>query len=412
MELMIRATRNDHTVVEKLCAPASAGLWSAPRPPMTGVVADATVAAERGPLLHKTTAAAAVPYLIDPITPLLQDQQAEDHPWARLPFANPHPQDAQALSSPAVQERLVAEVLNFQREHGATMLIPPYLYSAKFGDAFFEVNLQLLQASRRHLDRAGIDLPVVPIFAASLLEYGPQAAWADGIDRYLAVTDTLNARFVALSWSTSTPGRESYAKLAHLLAATRHASAHRPILAWRQGLYGLALAAVGAIGYETGAGQSERCHYPDFAANRRPHTRADDEDSGGGGGAGVYFSTFGRSLPRRVGSALLGNRQLRGSLVCTEPACCPDGATSMVQEWRDHAIYARSRELRLLDQIPPSLAWRMNHVARQAERSATDARLGNSVLSRQGINHKMPENTFRSLARVADELRAQATQVA
>ncbi|WP_413451308.1 hypothetical protein AA0Y32_16880 [Georgenia phoenicis] len=292
------------------------------------------------------------------------------------------------------------------------MLIPPYLYSAKFCDGFFEVNLQLLQASHRYLDRAGIDLPVVPVFAASLLEYGPQKAWADGIDRYLGVTDTLNARFVALSWSTSAPGAESYAKLAHLLAATRHASARRPVLAWRQGLYGLALAAVGAIGYETGAGQSERCHYPDFAANRRPHVRDDDEESGGGGAAGIYFSTFGRSIPRKVGGALLSNRQLRGSLVCTEPACCPDGATSMINEWREHAIYTRSRELRHLDQIPPSLPWRMNHLARQTERSVADARLANSVLSKQGVKQKLPENTFRSLARVADELRAQATQVA
>jgi hypothetical protein len=405
MELLIRAARNDHTLIEKLCAPASAGLWSAPRLPMTAVVADATVAAERDQL-RKTTTASGIPYLIDPVTPLLQDEQAGDHPWARLPFASPDRHGPESLNTAVVQDKLVEETLDFQRELGATMLIPPYLYSAKHGDGFFEINLQLLRRSAQYLARNGIDLPVVPVFAASLLEYGPQSSWAEGIDRFLGVADMLNLRFVALSWSASDPGKESYAKLAHLLAGTRHAAAGRPVIGWRQGLYGLALSAVGATGYETGAAQSERCHYPNFARSRRPSVRPDEEKSGGGG-ANVYFSTFGRSLPRSVGKALLADAKLRGSLVCTDAGCCPDGAKSMTQDWRDHAVHSRSRELRQLGQMPPSLPWRLNSIARAAERSATDARLANTVLGAAGVTQQLPEKTFRSLARVADELRTQ-----
>ena len=57
MELLIRASRNDHTMIEKLCAPASAGLWATRRLPLSGLVADASVAAERAQL-RKVAAAA------------------------------------------------------------------------------------------------------------------------------------------------------------------------------------------------------------------------------------------------------------------------------------------------------------------------------------------------------------------
>jgi len=279
MELLIRAARNDHTMIEKLCAPASAGLWATHRLPLSGLVADASVAAERVQL-RKVAAAAGIPYLIDPVTPLLQDEQAPDHPWARLPFATAERHTPAELLHPELQDELIERTLDFQREHGATLLIPPYLYSPKPGDGWFEVNLQLLRRSARYLEREGIDLPVVPVFAASLREYGPQSSWAKGIDRYLAIADTMNLRYVALSWSASAPGKESYAKLAHLLTATQHAATGRSVIGWRQGLYGLSLAACGAAGYETGAGQTERCHYPTFTATRRPQTSPPDGDSG------------------------------------------------------------------------------------------------------------------------------------
>lgn len=410
MDLLIRATRNDHTMVEKLCAPASAGLWAAPRLPLSGLVADANVAAERAQL-RKAAASAGIPYLIDPLTPLLQDEQSHDQAWTRLPFATADRQTADELSHHAVQDELIERTLDFQREQGATLLIPPYMYSAKRGDAWFDVNLQLLKRTARYLEHAGIDLPVAPVFAGSLLEYGPQASWDAGLDRYLAVADTMNLRYVALSWSTSDPGKSGYAKLAHLLTATRHAALRRPVIGWRQGLYGLALAASGAAGYETGAGQTERCHYPDFLASRRPKSARLDEKDGPRGNAYVYFSTFGRSLPRRIGTDLLRNPQLRGSLVCAdELTCCSDGVASMIADWREHAVRARSRELLELESMPPAATWRLNRVARGAERSATDARIANEVLREAGIPARLPEETFRGLVTVADELRARSAE--
>jgi hypothetical protein len=412
MDLLIRAARNDHGMIEKLCAPASAGLWATRRLRLSGLVADATVTAERAQL-RKVATAAGIPYLIDPVTPLLQDDQAPDHAWARLPFATAERHTAAELNHPDLQDELIERTLDYQREHGATVLIPPYLYSPKRGDAWFEVNLQMLKRSARYLEREGIGLPVAPVFAVSLLEYGPRSAGAEGIDRYLAVAATMNLRYVALSWSASAPGKEGYAKLAHLLTATRHAAIAQPVIGWRQGLYGLALAAAGAAGYETGAGQTERCHYPAFTAARRPQPPRRRTTRPAPAATPTSTSTFGRSLPRRVGAALLSDPPMRGSLVCTDEAtCCTDGATSMIDDWREHAVRARSRELQQLEQMPPSLTWRLNSIARGAERSLADARLGNAALREAGIAQRLPEDTFRGLVRVAEGLRAQSAEQA
>ena len=408
MTLLIRAAHNDHTMIEKLVAPASAGLWATRRLPLTGVVADASVTVQR-PRLREIAGAAGVPYIVDPVTPLLQDLQAPDHAWARLPFATAEKMTPADLSHSALQDELLERTFDFQREHGATMLIPPYLYSARRDDGWFDVNLQLLRRSARYLEQQGIDLPVVPVFAASLLEFAPRPAWRTGIDEFIEVAASMNLRYVALSWSTSDPGKEGYAKLAHLLTATRHASSRVPVIGWRQGLYGLALTACGAVGYETGAGQTERCHYPEFSARRRPS--GDAEAAQEGGNAYVYFSTFGRSLARGTGQALLANPSLRGSLVCVDEAgCCPDGATSMVNEWREHAIRSRARELEDLQRMPASVPWRLNRIARGAERSLADARLANAVLADAGVSQRLPDGTFRELARVADEVRANAAE--
>lgn len=97
--------------------------------------------------------------------------------------------------------------------------------------------------------------------------------------------------------------------------------------AGRSGLVRAGPCGTGASGYETGAGQNERVHYPEFSAARRPKPATTaDQDDGPRGSAFGYFSTFGRSLPGPVGAALLSNRQLRGSFVCPDAAeRCPEG---------------------------------------------------------------------------------------
>lgn len=103
---------------------------------------------------------------------------------------------------------------------------------------------------------------------------GAHATWHDGIDRVTAVADTMNMRHFNLSLSWTNPRQATYSALAMLLTTGRHVSNHRRTIAWRQGLYGPALTAAGLTGYETGPGREESCHYPAYAANRRPHSHA------------------------------------------------------------------------------------------------------------------------------------------
>jgi hypothetical protein len=99
---------------------------------------------------------------------------------------------------------------------------------------------------------------------------------------------------------------------------------------------------------------------------------------------------------------------LRGALVCNDPmTCCSDGATSMSTNRRQHALRTRARELEELGAMPDT-AWRLNHVARQAEGAAIDAKAANEILEQAGVPERVSEESFRSLGGVADARRATA----
>jgi hypothetical protein len=405
MELLIRAGRDDHLVVADLCAPATTGLRLAQPVPFSAVVTDAPVAAAR-PQLRERVEAAAVPYIVDPATFLLQDEQAPDQPWARLPFAVPRKLQPGDLSSEHHQDELIDRVITFQREQGATILVPPYLYLPKLDDGWLAVQLSLLQRTARYLERENIDLQVAAILAASLHKFGPRAAWAAGLDQFIARTRDLKVRFVGVSFSWSSQGKDSYASLATLLTATRHAAASCHTIAWRQGLYGAALVAGGADGYETGPGHSERGMYPSLMSSRRPTPPSEDDNAASPRSAAfVYLPAFGRSIGRTAAQLLLNDMPTRASLVCSDEECCPSGASSMVDKWRQHAIRSRAAQLQTFSQMPAQTSWRLNKVARDAERATTLARAANEVLQRSGSNLRLPDQSYRHLAEVADAVR-------
>ena len=56
--------------------------------PLTGLVVDGPTIVAR-PQLRTIAQNAGLPLLIDPLTTLLQDIQAPEHAWARLPYATP-----------------------------------------------------------------------------------------------------------------------------------------------------------------------------------------------------------------------------------------------------------------------------------------------------------------------------------
>lgn len=402
MDLFVRAGHNDNRVIDELVAPATAGIQIGPSVPMRALVIDAPTAVAQ-PAFRTTAEAAGLPLLVDPLTVLLQDEQPEGHNWAALEFATPDKLPPEAYSTIAPIDALVERCITFQIEHGASVVIPPYFHVKSPEDPWFQVQLTALSRAAAYLRAEGINLPVAPVFAASLQRFGPQASWSGGVDEFVRRIEGMNVRYVPMAMSSSrSPKGDRADRLASYLGTVRHLSGAAPTIAWRQGQYGLAAVAAGAAGYQTGPGIDERCDLPEFQRNRRPT----DRKSGGGGGRRVYLAEFGRSVSQGAAEALLSNNYMRGTLTCNDPArCCPDGATSMVDSWKHHALRARSRELDELREMP-NAAWRLNAVARKAERAADDTKAANEILAKAGIRERLHEASFRSVASVTDAIRA------
>lgn len=401
MDLIIRAGRNDHTVIDHFLTPTAAGVFAPSRRPIDAVVADATVAVSR-PQLQRITSDAGIPYLIDPLTPLMQSEQPLTDPWAALPFAHAEPLLAGDINDYALDE-LVESTIGFQRSTGATHLIPPYFYSSKRDDVWWRANMTLLRRTGQHLSRENVGLPVIPVLAVSLREYAPEKTWERGLDAYLAATQELNTESVALSWSWNDPARSKQATLALLLGATARAASQTSVIGWRAGTFGLALAAVGANGYETGIGQREYLHYVALAASHRPKPAG----PAGRGQAYTYFSEFGRSIKRSAGRVILDDPRIMGSFLCSpDNACCMDGADSMLNEWREHTIRERHRELKQLESMPAARGWRLNHMEQKAERALVLAGNANEALAAAEADVRIPTESFTALQAVAASMRS------
>lgn len=400
MELFVRAGRRDNLVIEELVAPASVPLFGIRQVPFRGLVVDAHVAAAQ-PDLRAAAEAAGLPLMVDPLTSLLQDFQAADDPWAGLPFAQPEKLEPDDLKPGALLDELIDRTVRFQIEQGASVVIPPYFHAAEPSDPWFAIQLACNRRAAVYLEAEGITLPVAPIFAVSLRRFGTNSSQPAGVDAFVRSIRGMNVRHVgiALSASRSQSG-DTEDRLSAYLSTVAHVAAQHPVMAWRQGQYGLAALAAGATGYQAGPGVDERCDLPQLARRRRPT----DQQAGFGAPRQVFIPLFGRSVPGPAAAVMLADRHLRGSLVCHDPACCPDGASSMIDSWRQHALRARARQIEEVSAMP-GIAWRLNHIAGLAARAATVARTANEVLEHAGLRDRVPERSFRSLAVVAEDLR-------
>lgn len=403
MDLFVRAGRRDNLVIEELVAPASAGVQLGRRVPFRGVVVDAPTAVAQ-PHLREAAEAAGLPFIVDPLTTLLQDVQARDNSWATLPFAHPELMTPVDLESGAMQDELIDRSVRFQLENGASVITPPYFYAKDTADPWFAIQVSSNRRTAAYLAQERISVPVAPVLAASLRRFGTHASWAAGVDTFMDSIDGMNVRHVGLALSASrAQNGDTEDRISAYLSTVAHMSSRVPVMAWRQGQYGLAAVAAGAMGYQTGPGTDERCDLPNLARNRRPKP-TDAVPTTFGTTKFVYSSLFGRSFPERVVEALLANRHLRGTLVCPDASCCPDGASSMVDSWRQHALRSRGRQLEEVSSMPGT-AWRLNAIASQADQAATAARTANDVLEDAGARERVPERSFRSLATVTEAMR-------
>jgi hypothetical protein len=405
-ELLIRPGPNDHEVIQDLLAPGGAAiLLPGSRPLIDRVVVDAHVASARRQFAE-AAAGAGVGLLVDPLTPLWQGQLREEDKWAALPYGHADALDTSRLTNPFHRKDLTAKVVDFQAEHGATAIIPPYLYVSSPDDPNMGASLEFIRATARYMREAGIALPMIPILCAKLQSFGSAKSWRVGLDRFADVALNLGPEAVGLCLSPAGGGGDSYNKVLRLFeTSARLKQTGARVLAWRQGVYGRALVAAGLNGYETGIGTRELCNVAASIASRKPPKPGTKR--GGGGAPGIYIEPLGRSVSPRVGETLLGHRSLRPKVICDDERCCPDGAASTLDQRRHHAVRSRAREIAELEAQPHS-SWRLHQVARDA-RAATDLALqANDVLSDVGIPERIGVSNMAALARVADHLREAA----
>lgn len=399
-QLLVRPGFNDHEAIADFLAPAP-GLQSGP-PVFQRLVVEAQTAIRR-PRFAQVASQAGMPLLIDPMTPIGQGPVRERDAWLELPYSG----SAGVLGTTTLggdeQRKLVEEVVAFELAHGATAIIPPYYYSVSPSDSLFERNLLLIEDTQRLLDRYGIDLPLVPIFCGRLQTFAADGAWDEGFGKFVSLVSTTNTDFVGLCLSPIGNGKERVGKLLPLFTVAQKLGEALPVVGWRQGIYGPALVAAGALGYETGIATGEQCDIPGSVARRRRERKKNS----GGGGPGTYVEAFGRSLTQPVTEVLMADEQLKAQLMCVEPSCCPDGVKSTASDKRGHALRSRARQLREYER-QPHRTWRLYQVERSAYNAVTLAQQATRVLQEAGLKTRVHDKGMAALGEVARVLREQA----
>lgn len=401
-ELLIRPGSNDHQVVADLLAPGGASaLLPTGRQLISRLVVDAHVASQR-PLFAQAAAGAGIPYLIDPLTHLLQGEVRPDDRWARLPFGHAAALSPSDLVSDEARRAIVEAVVDFQVEAGATAVIPAYLYAASIDDPWFATSLDMVTKTATYMQSAGIRLPLIPMLCAQLQSFGVEKNWTDGIDRFAAVALDVDPAAVGFCLSPAGNATDGYHKVLRLFAsAVRLSQKGVPVLAWRQGIYGPALVAAGAQGYETGIGTREQCNMARAIASRGP--RSNEKKRSGGAAPGVFLDPLGRSVSMPVAHALLGDLRMRPKVMCDDEQCCPLGPTSTLDQHREHAVRARARAIAALDSMPQR-TWKLHRIARDSRGAATLLSQATKTLKALGISVTLRDTGATSLARVAEHL--------
>ena len=402
-ELLIRPSHNDHEVVADLLAPGSTVIMvGRQRPLISRLVVDAHVVAKR-PEFAEAAEGVGIPLLVDPVTTLLQGELRDEDPWAKLVFGRAEQASPADYSESAANAAFVASVVEFELEHGATAVIPPYPYVSGPTDPWAAIALAWLRETRRYMDMTGLSLPLLPVVCGKLRDLGADKAWPDGLDVFGRTAMDVGADGVALCLSPAGDGKESYNKVLRLFQAAEHLkmTTTRPLFLWRQGIFGPALVAAGLDGYETGIGTREQSNIKNNIAARRPPKPGQKP---GRGGRGIYLEPLGRSVNPRVAQLLLANVSLRAKLMCTDERCCPHGVTSTLDHAREHAVRSRARELETLAALP-ARSWRLNHIASKAQGALTVAHQANRLLAEVGEKQQIQTAGLESLQRVSEELR-------
>lgn len=397
-DLLVRASWGDHKVVSDLLAGATPiHLVGAKAMPIDQLVADAHVA-EAKPVLAELAQSAGIPFLVDPLTPHLQSGVAPGDRWGRLPFAR-----SKATPPGAVDVAgLVEQVVTFQLEKGATIVIPPYFYASSPEDPWFTLSLQAIGETAKFMEHNTIRLSVLPIVCGRLQSFGNSATWDQGVDQFVRWAHNNGATSAAILMSPAGETTDHYGKVRRLFDTARRMQASGlRVFAWRQGVYGPGLVAAGLAGYECGMGTGEKSDVAGQQARRRK-ARDPNVKQQGGPAPGVFLETLGRSVVPRVAETLFSNTAMRARIICDQETCCAIPADTLNHP-RHHAVRSRARFLMKLDSMSAP-EFRLGQVSREAASAKIVAVQANGVLDGSGFKDHIGSNYLEAIEQVCSDI--------
>ncbi len=340
--------------------------------------------------------AAGIPYLIDPQTFYLQDEQHSADPWAQLPFASPDVSTLSDLLDPHYMAGLVQETVQFQLVQGAAAVIPPYFHLERPDRDWARAQALAYVETRKYLDSHNVALPVIAVVALGWRSlHGP--AVVGELGPLWRALQALRPEQVALAASGVHTGVTAQGRLIDLLRLISMLSKRHPVIAWQQGLLGEICVAGGAAGYETGIGWRERC---ELQSKMREHA---NPPSDGFGAQPVYVDAVGRGVPKNSLAALRSRKSLWRQLVCVDAACCPPAGDGLLADARAHGVRARKSALSAIDMVHNN-HWRWTHMQKRLASQLRVATAINHVSDSLGI-YKVDITALSAQLVVAEQLR-------
>lgn len=381
-QLFIRPDRQDTRVVEDLLAPGGGPRLVGGSSGVAGVVVDATTAYDR-PEFSEAAAASGVPALVDPLTFGLQTTPSPTSPFSRLPYAR------SASARPADLElgRVVDDVLEYEVSHGATAVILPYFHVREAGDGWATLAIQALDVAASRRDAMSLGLGSMAVLSGNRRALSSPAGLRF-VDQFASVATNAGAQTLAVCVSPSGGTDDSYDGVARLATVLERAGrSGLPVIAWRQGAYGLAMVASGAAGYESGIGQGEATDVVGVQSRIRTHEAPMARREFMRQRRAVYLPVFHRSVPFKAAKVLLADARVQGELICDVPGCCPTAADTLGRQ-RHHAVRARAHQLAELAGQPTR--WRLQYMLQGLATAIGSARRANEVLAAAGDAYRVP----------------------
>lgn len=357
-ELLVRASWHDQALLRRIFGTDS----QRPRAPVRPdrIVVDAHIPA-RTSEFSRIARQSGVAFIVDPQTYFFQDAQPVGDRWSRLPFGLPQALTPEEASRTAFLSDLTRRVIDYQIVHGATAVIPPYVYIDRPGSAWIDVQAAMWDYARQYLDRETVALPVLAVTALGWRMLQPINGKRELGPMMRALGD-LAPREVALAASKIDDGAHPDQRAMDLVLTVEQLSSDHSVILWQQGRLGELGVAAGAQGYETGIGWRERCDLPATMSTRR---RA--QSGGPGSGRPVFVAPLGRSVDKRSLEEISHHRHVWTRLICTDTDCCPDGGRAMLDNGRRHTVVQRAGRLSELSRIDRPI-WRWQNLAEAADR--------------------------------------------